>query len=227
MAVHDNDIPSQPTLPRSPQRCAWRAHAEIKRILIYLWVLVFAVLAWFLAVLLAVVILERKCNDGSYDSCSDSYMGASWSPLPDTLGEISMVWITIVNFGGNVTGISVVFGMAFSFLIMLGVQSAIMIGHYCAELITSMSRDEDVWRKAYTKEGSRPQNALVTVFKGWKSMALLCLKPVIHWLFGLAMTFYLEWGIIIQPPQILYLMIFLVAIVSIMTYLCFQRPLGP
>ena len=101
------------------------------------------------------------------------------------------------------------------------------MGLHCAELLVNLSRDEDTWCETYTAKGYVSRNALFDVLRSWKTVLLLVLKPVVHWLFGLGITFYFDWGIFMRQPQILYMSIAIIVLAVFGTFLCFKRPKGP
>ena len=61
----------------------------------------------------------------------------------------------------------------------------------------------------------------------WKMMLLFAAKPIVHWIFGLAIQFYYAWGLFLRPPQTLYLSIVMLLIALFGTFLCFKKPKGP
>jgi len=189
----------------------------------YLWILVIVVLVWFGALTGAIEAYSRKCKaDPSY-RCG-VYSGSSWSLLPDTGGATSLAQIDSVD---KDRGADENLSYFLAFILILCFQSVLTIALYCAELLVNLSRDEDVWREAYTPRGHAPHNALFTMLSSWKSALLFLLKPIVHWVFGLGMTFYYGGGVFIRPPQLLYLSFTLIAVALLGTTVCFIRPSGP
>ena len=235
ISVHDAKLPAAPTLPQQRQRSAWSAHLEVRRILRFLWVLTVLVLLWFVGLLISISVAWKRCQtEGSMavyiDICQNVYQGPSWSLLPDTNGITSLAQIKTVDDAGGQSRHGAVpksVGFAIAFIIMMGFQAMLTMGLHCADLLVNMSRDEDTWRKSSRKAGYISQNPLVTALGSWKSLLLFVLKPLIHWLFGLGMTFYLGWGIFMRPPQILYTSFAVLLLAIFGTYLCFERPKGP
>ena len=164
---------------------AWSAHPEVRRIVKYLWVLVLLTLAWFVSLISAIKAIAKNCNhpgDYYYNLCQNVYSGASWSLLPDTAGITSLAKIIVVDDAGGQshTGLPLAAGFAIVFILMMGFQSVLTMGLHCADLLVTMSRDEDTWRKAYRRSGYAPQNALSAAFGSCKSLALFALKPLVH-----------------------------------------------
>ncbi|KAL8877439.1 MAG: hypothetical protein Q9198_004549 [Flavoplaca austrocitrina] len=234
LGVHEQQWPSAPTLPRQKQGNAWEAHTEVRRVVAFLWVLVLLTLFWFVGVIAAVQRINRECivaGDGQnyMERCDNVYVGGSWSLLPDTNGVTSLAQISLVNdASGGITGnLSNNGAIAVVFILMMGFQSVITMGLHCSELLVTLSRDQDTWRRATSAYGCKERNALLTVLGSWKSIALLALKPLVHWLFGLAMSFYVGWGIFMRPPQILYLCLSTLILAGFGTWLTFAVPRGP
>lgn len=118
-------------------------------------------------------------------------------------------------------------GLALTFLLTMAFQSILTMGLHCTELLVNMSRDEDIWRETTIRHGYIPRNALVIIIRSWKNIILLILKPIVHWLFSLGMTFYYSAGIFMRPPQLLYLSIALVVLAGLGTFVCLTKPKGP
>ncbi len=227
ISVHDSSDPIT-TIPRKPepqQRPALYAHRQIRNILIYLWILVLVVFIWFACLLGSITYLSHNCP--SDRGCS-VYLGSSWSLLPDTDTITSLAQIDTLGSDFNVrVGVRPNPGLALTFLLTMAFQSILTMGLHCTELLVNISRDEDIWRETTTQCGYIPRNALVTVIRSWKNIILLMLKPIIHWLLGLGMTFYYGAGIFMRPPQLLYLSIALVVLAGLGTFVCLTKPKGP
>jgi hypothetical protein len=58
-------------------------------------------------------------------------------------------------------------------------------------------------------------------------MILLAFTPMVHWLFGLALPFYGNYGLAFRPPQIVYLTILLLILAIFITNLSLKRAHGP
>lgn len=192
ISVHDAKLPAAPTLPQQRQRSAWSAHPEVRRILCYLWILTILVLLWFVTLLISLMVALRRCETNDFNICQNIYQGPSWSLLPDTNGITSLAQIKTVDDAGGQSpygGVPKSVGFAIVLIMMMGFQAMLTMGLHCADLLVNMSRDEDTWRKSSQKAGYTSQNALMTALSSWKSWLLFVLKPLVHWFFGLGMTF--------------------------------------
>lgn len=222
MSVHDAAQESRSEQPQTYQRHAWAASSEVRRILVYLWALVLLSLAFFGTIFGVTKAVAKNCP--AVSMCR-AYIGNSWSLLPDTDGVTSIYNLDTTRDANS--GNSLTAGLAITILFIMAVQSFLTVGLHCAELLVNMSRDEYTWRETSTKKGYKPKNAVMNVLSSPKTMLLLALKPLIHWVYGLGVTFVGSNGTYIRPPQLLYLTLSLVLLATFATYLCFQKPKGP
>lgn len=58
-------------------------------------------------------------------------------------------------------------------------------------------------------------------------MLLFSLTPMVHWMFGLSMQLYGDYGLFIRPVQIVYLGLLVGCLATFITYLAFKKPKGP
>lgn len=239
MGVDEMNLPSAPNLPKSQQVSAWSAFPAIRHEIRCLWLLFVATFAWFLAVLIPINVIWHKCQAGGDCSWTDGmYFGPSWALLPDTSGITSLVTINFFD-----KGIAKQASFAFSILIILAIQVVLTMTLSSTDILVNLSRDEDTWRQAYrpsfvlssqppsssssSASCYTPHNALRATLTSPQTLLLLFLKPLLHWLFGLGMTIYLDWGIFMRPPQILYLSMGVLVLAVFETWLCVRRPKGP
>ena len=210
MASHKTRSEGHSALPRIEQRSAWSTCREIRRVLVYLWILAALSLASFISVPVTVRVLTSKCDpDVSLVTIGCvTWWGESWSLLPDTNGLTSLLKLVFINDLINYAPTSwkptdaVATGMAPAFILILVIQSFVTIGLHCAELVVNMSRDESTWRETNTEHGYKARDSVLTVLTSPKSLILQVFKPLTHWLFGLAITVYYNAGIFIRPPTV-------------------------
>ena len=226
MSVHDSKTPSIPVQPRLKQRSAWHAHSEIKRVLIYICILTLLTYTWFASLYIGIVVRHRVVlkEDGECYDC-DVYPGTDWSLLPDSRNFTSLVDITNL---GEVDPNGPGGAWMMMFLLIFVFQVFITMGLHCAELVVNVSRDEEVWRSLASDKGYMTgTNSILAAMKSWKTVLLLTLKPVVHWVFGMGMAYYYGWGVFMRPPQILYLSFVLTVLATFSTIICRQCPKGP
>ncbi|KAG8993649.1 hypothetical protein FRB94_010501 [Tulasnella sp. JGI-2019a] len=114
-----------------------------------------------------------------------------------------------------------------SLMYLAAAQSVVTIVLHCCELVTTLARDEVVWRAASKTQGARPAgNPLKVVLRSWKSAALLLAKPAIHWYFGINVSVTAGEGFqVLWIAEYFPIVLFLVAV--FITIVATRRPSGP
>lgn len=246
-SVHDKERNASPVAPVLRQRPAYTAHREVRVVLFCVWVTVALALLWG-GVLIA-VINNFKTVNGMYD-------GHSWSFFPsrpnsqdllqavllgnDTSGTMTLAipWNVVGQFHWQNTAKPYVSFSSFcwAFALVCLLQTVMTVGLHSAELLVNIIRDEKTWRRAGGRPGAfksslglprKPVNALYALFTSVPAMALFLYKPVLHWIFGLAVSAYFSVGLVMRPPQIFYLSIGAVLLASFVSALAFWQPKGP
>jgi hypothetical protein len=115
-------------------------------------------------------------------------------------------------------------------LITVCFQSWLTMGLHGTEIIVNLSRDEEVWRRATTDQGTKTSygriGSIQAAAKSWKVVILFILKAVMHWLLGLSLrvrggVMYMNWqGVASLTGAMLFLAIFA-------TYIAVSSPEGP
>lgn len=229
MSVHDLHKSTVPILPRDSQRSAWTAHPEVRRIFTFVWILIVIIAAWCVAVFGALRNILKSCIKSVEVSCLGKFWGKSWSLIPDTSGISTFLQITAVGDVFDESNLYKLYSQEFmaAFAIQVSLQARLTMCLHCIELLVTISRDEDSWRKACSDTGYRNSNAIVMAVKSWKSLVLLISKPIVHWLFGLSVEFYHNYGILMRPVQIFYMLVAMILVAVFTTFLCFKKPKGP
>ncbi|KAG8876284.1 hypothetical protein FRB97_004298 [Tulasnella sp. 331] len=134
-----------------------------------------------------------------------------------TDGGGELVWWGMVPPSGLLWGTS----------LLAMTQSILTIMLHCCELVTSLSRDEVIWRAASSVKGARPAgNPLKTVIGSWETVGLLVAKPVIHWLFGNAVALEAGIGFLAFPKHMLFLAVGVVLLAVFITVVAIHHPSG-
>lgn len=133
-------------------------------------------------------------------------------------GSISIWWGGFAPRGGIVWA-----------SLLIGVfQSVLTMGLHCCELVTTLSRDEAVWRSATTRKGAvRTSNPIMRVIGSWQSIGLLIAKPLIHFLYGQAITMRVDLGLLFDGIGMLALSGGWIAVAAFVTFVAKRRPKGP
>lgn len=158
-----------PAQPRKKQPSAWTARPSVRKVVVTLWVLVIACLGWGLVVVhLIGGNMSAAISTWSFFPNSQSYVKAYNIPL-----HTGLAWFYWVLY----------------YLNTALVQGPLTLVLHCSELVTNVIRDENAWRHATGKNGAKlSTNPLVLVFGSPLNLALLCAKPVLHWMMGLAIS---------------------------------------
>ncbi|KAG1858948.1 hypothetical protein DFJ58DRAFT_726412 [Suillus subalutaceus] len=171
--VSDIDTDEGPAKPLKIQPSAWHAHPSIRKVVIFLWVIVAACAEW---AALVMYIWHKYAPQGIMSP--DALTPQTWSFIPNLLnGNFNYIGYSIpgVNFQ---VWILVIVNMAV-------VQGLLTLGLHCSELIANVIRDEKQWRCATRRKGlSTATNPVKTIFTHPICLVLFVAKPFLHWMFG-------------------------------------------
>jgi len=217
--VSDLDTYGGPAKPSEIQPSAWHAHPSIRKVVIFLWVIVAACAGW--------AALVMYIWDKTAYSSSDLVYGfgnaltlQTWSFFPN--GQY-------IEYDSS--GV-----MLFSWVNMAAIQGPLTLGLHCSELIANVIRDEKQWRCATGKNGLiTATNPVKTIFAHPICLILFVAKPFLHWMFGLAFNLsdYAQNGqlnglsVYMYTAQIWNLCIALFIFACFFTFVALRRPHGP
>ncbi|KAG2159081.1 uncharacterized protein EDB93DRAFT_1325148 [Suillus bovinus] len=214
-SVSDLDMFGGPARPSKTQPSAWHAHQSIRKVVIFLWVIVAAYAGW---AALIVYLGDRS--------------GLS-HPLIQT-------WSFFHNENSN----SITYGMPYDgpewwillVVIVAVIQGPLTLGLHCSELIANVIRDEKQWRCATGRKGLQvATNPLKSLFADPICLILFIAKPFLHWMFGLSFST-VDWAVteslnsatvFVFTSQILNLCIALLIFACFFTFIALRRPSGP
>lgn len=230
LSVHQNAMDSEPAKPMRIQRSAYTAHHQVFRVLWALNITTIGLIVWTIAIIMVNLRL------GGYHYTAVSSPHADWSIVPKLSGEEYILnndgtgtsdggtpSVTVNLFYAEYPELVIFQQILFALLI----QSFLTIGTHCAELQINIARDESTWRTITSAKGLEARRSgLSLVLASWQSMILLIFKPLIHWVYGLAM-FTSFVGIYMLVPQILYLTILWSIFVAYVFYVSLRKPKGP
>ncbi|KAG8859059.1 hypothetical protein FRB96_004629 [Tulasnella sp. 330] len=107
------------------------------------------------------------------------------------------------------------------------VQALITVSLHCSELVTTLARDEEVWRAATSAKGAQPSaNPLRVLFGSWQTCGLVLWKPVLHWIFGLSLSLQVTSGLVLSTVS-LALGPGIIVVAVFVTYIANLKPPGP
>ncbi|KDQ54543.1 hypothetical protein JAAARDRAFT_60526 [Jaapia argillacea MUCL 33604] len=170
-----------PIPPSTKQPSPWNCHQDVHLVVYFVWGLIVVGAAW------GVFAYNRASFKGSW-----SFLPSSNSPL--------------VYLSGYSPGLGLepsLFWMALA--VVTAAQAVLTLGLHCCELLVVLTRDEKTWRRASeSEEGTKPRNPVLVILTSWQSMTLLIAKPIIHWLFGNAVSLLpiVLGGLVVRPYQV-------------------------
>ncbi|KAG1858262.1 hypothetical protein C8R48DRAFT_834861 [Suillus tomentosus] len=217
--VSDLDMYGGPAKPPETQPSAWHAHPSIRKVVIFLWVIVAACTGWAALVMYIWGHLFSKDLYGNNLPQTWTFFHHSDSnyityPVPN--GGIEW-WILL-------------------FVNITVVQGPLTLGLHCSELIVNVIRDERQWRSATRRQGLRvATNPLEPIFTHPLCLILFIAKPFLHWMFGLSFAIVPDvsddtlnvFFISMYTAQIWNLCIALLILACFFTVIALRRPHGP
>jgi hypothetical protein len=161
---------------RKRQPNAWSTNKQVRYIVFLSWVMVFAAFLWSY-VLFAVIAadispryIKNGCRvggfvptAGSLNKCYVSFTFNGWAAIKGSLPNNKSIGLNL--------GVLIIF------------QGILAAGLHLCELVVTLSRDEDVWRKASGRGAKHTGNQFYNFFS-WKSILYLAFNPLLHWIMG-------------------------------------------
>ncbi|KAG1790690.1 uncharacterized protein HD556DRAFT_1241976 [Suillus plorans] len=210
--VSDLDTYGGPAKPPETQPSAWHAHPSIRKVVIFLWVIVAACAGW--AAFVVSVTWDQHLTLKTWSFFNNSYSIYMTYSLPS--GSLKG-WIQL-------------------FVNIAAVQGLLTLGLHCSELIVNVIRDERQWRCATRRQGLKvATNPLKPIFTHPLCLILFIAKPFLHWMFGLSFKIttsaYNEslhyFSVMMFTAQIWNLCIALFILACFFTVVALLRPHGP
>ncbi|KAG1755265.1 uncharacterized protein EDB91DRAFT_1277846 [Suillus paluster] len=166
--VSDLGVAEGPTKPSEAQPSAWNAHTSIRKIVLSLWGLVVACAGWAVFVKYKHNYIPKNPSWSFFDKGNSYAFTQNIMPVDQIMS--AQLWIL-------------------SFVDIAVVQGPLTLGLHCSDLIANVIQNERQWRCATTKKGLRTStNPLKALFTNPLGLGLFVVKPVLHWMFGLAFS---------------------------------------
>ncbi|KAG4259876.1 hypothetical protein FPRO03_12526 [Fusarium proliferatum] len=187
------DIDTQPILPRQKQENMYKLSRRIRRIIWLLWTLSVLAIAWMFAIL--GLNLAYAADNGEY--CPPSTASLKWDMFSSGSCISNTASLSMSPSGQSPKQwnkyplLQVFLGLLF----LSTIQATQSIALHCTELLVNISRDEKVWRNAYSngrKNGKGQKGSLLAsdslknAISSWEYICLSLLKSVLHWSVGQA-----------------------------------------
>jgi hypothetical protein len=159
--VSDLDTEGGPAKPSEIQPSAWHAHPSIRKVVIFLWVIIAACVGW--AALVTWI--------SHFNSDAVPLTTKTWSFLLNESSSYIEYFIPGVSIGAWIL----------LFVNMAVVQGPLTIGLHCSDLIANVIRDEKQWRCATGRKGLRTaMNPVTTIFTHPICLVLVIAKPFLR-----------------------------------------------
>ncbi|KAG1792498.1 uncharacterized protein HD556DRAFT_1272022 [Suillus plorans] len=221
--VSDLDTCGGPTKPQETQPSAWHAYPSIRKVIIFLWVIVAACAGW---AVLVMYVWDRFPTSSLFEFSTYPLTLQTWSFFRSARPNAIVYWMP-----GSDLEVGILLYLNVIFL-----QGPLTLGLHCSELIANVIRDERQWRYATRRKGLRvATNPLVSILNHPICLILFIAKPFLHWMFGLSFSVYVNAfnGTLYDIPiamftaQIWNLCIALFIFACFFTFVALRRPSGP
>ncbi len=199
MSAHERSQPTMATAPRARQKSPYHVNKGIMWVLLAISVVLGAFIVW-------TGLIVYYGNDNSPNGTWDFFPTAASDDFYSLKGQTQTVFLKFFSNGGTqpVSEPKMLGCLAFNVII----QSFLTIGMHCAELQVTLRRDEHVWSSLELPSGSKPQstyNSITQPVHSLPNLILLLFKPIVHWMFGAALSVDYARGVLMRVPHITYL----------------------
>ncbi|KAG1785596.1 uncharacterized protein HD556DRAFT_106827 [Suillus plorans] len=215
--VSDLDTYGGPAKPPETQPSAWHAHPSIRKVVIFLWVIVVACAVW------AVLVMYFS------DLYGLPLTLRTWSFFQNEQSKL------VSYFSYFMTDVNLEAWTLF-FVNIAVVQGPLTLMLHCSELIVNVIRNERQWRCATGGKGLRvATNPLEPILTHTICLILFFAKPFLHWMFALSFSVSFiafdeivsVFSVYMYTAQIWNLCIALVIFACFFTFVALRRPYGP
>ncbi|KAF7173343.1 hypothetical protein CNMCM5623_005595 [Aspergillus felis] len=192
LSVHQREMPSQETYPMDRQGNMFQLQGMVRYILALLWSLALLAIAWPIAIAAVSKSIGNASAAGQSSeplcwrvgfkwdttslACSRNYVTLSLSPYANDHNPNSATF----SYGAQAV-------LCVLFVCLIQVSQTVAL--HCLELLVNLSRDEGIWRQAYSETREAPGTQLATnpfraAVSSWENVVLFIAKAVLHWIIG-------------------------------------------
>ncbi|PKX97088.1 uncharacterized protein P174DRAFT_98894 [Aspergillus novofumigatus IBT 16806] len=192
LSVHQRQMSSQETYPMDRQGNMFQLQGTVRYILALLWSLALLAIAWPIAIAAVSKSIGNASAAGQASeplcwtvgfqwnkdalACSRNYVTLSMSPYANDHNPNSATF----SYGAEAV-------LCVLFVCLIQASQTVAL-HYL-ELFVSLSRDEGIWRQAYSETREAPGTQLATnpfraAVSSWENAVLFIAKAVLHWIIG-------------------------------------------
>jgi hypothetical protein len=194
MAVSEKQDASVAKTPQRRQNRLCRSIETLRNIVVSVWVLPVLAIIWGIVITLG----ERNLALQSGLEWAFTFSWAASSEIVDAnhANDVSLAMDPSENNRVDVSfpfAVQVLIGVIFA----CAIQGSQTMGLHCIELLVNMTRDEEVWRAAYSssktvKSGAFLQaNAFISAVRSWPNIVLFVAKALLHWILSQSLLPYL------------------------------------
>lgn len=208
MSVHQRNISTEGrgTYPSNGQGSIYQAHDSVKWILALLWIMVLLSIGWVITI---VVVCWSLAKNEPYGDSSCWKVRFSWmtDQTPCFRNSVSLVMTPAGNIqspGASTIDYSFAAQTVLALLFTCLIQGSQTIALHCVELFVNITREEALWRRAYTNptENKKPSssgtslsmNPIVSAITSWEYVTLFILKASLHWAMGQSLSAAVTFG---------------------------------
>ncbi|KAF7967882.1 hypothetical protein HWV62_32822 [Athelia sp. TMB] len=253
------DDPTTTPLPRKlskRQPSAWSSYPYMKHTVKRMWwsVPIYAIwggIAYYLAVHVGAwhafwkfVLSPGGFAHSQTNGTALTFAETSWALSPNVATQaFSMVFSEGLSAQDSQTGYLPLGNWVGVFFVSFILQSFLTNMLMSVEMAINVTRDESDWRAATGRGGADVEDRIIHAINNWRSLFMLAVKPLLHWIFGLSLNIVgkawkmvvpggedytsLQLTVTVNCPQTWYLAIAITCIACITTIITMYEPRGP
>lgn len=192
LSVHQKEMTTQEAYPLKKQDNMFKIKYAVQCILALLWSLALLAIAW------PITIAAVSKSIGNASALGQGFQPSCWRfafhwDQSDLACTRNYVTLSFSPYGNDHKPDSAIFSYGaeavLCILFVCLIQGIQTIALHCLELLVNLSRDEGIWRQAYsdTKEAPGTQlimNPLHAAISSWENIFLFVSKALLHWIIG-------------------------------------------
>ncbi|KAJ6107852.1 hypothetical protein N7523_009175 [Penicillium sp. IBT 18751x] len=192
LSIHQRHMSSQETYPSRRQGNIFQVQVMVRYILALLWSVAFLAIAWPIAIAIVSKSIGNASAAGQSSQPSCWRVGFEWNQN-DLACYRNYVTLSLSPYANDHNPNSATFSYGaeavLCVLFVCLIQSIQTVALHCLELVVNLSRDEGIWRQAYseTREASGTQlatNPFRAAVSSWENIVLFIAKALLHWIIG-------------------------------------------
>jgi hypothetical protein len=192
LSVHQRHMSNQDTYPINRQGNMLQVQGMVRYILALLWSLALLAIAWPIAIATVSKSIGNASAAGQNSEPSCWRFGFEWNKNALACSR-NYVTLSLSPFANDHNPNSARFSYGaeavLCVLFVCLIQAAQTVALHSLELLVNLSRDEGVWRQAYSETREAPGAQLATnpfraAVSSWENAVLFIAKALLHWIIG-------------------------------------------